>query len=318
MYCINNYFYFWLLFFLVNGVMSCLRLCVNIDYLLMLYEFFIESLPKSPSSPSLSKSATGERLEDLSASMTSMSTSFAPDLDSPSDLAKPNQKLYCDFRIENPQFILYENQLELKRSNSLIMDGIFLFKFNIDNERIKLHTVLSDFMIRLKSVSKKRVLKQNKHIILSPTTISFSGTIDNVRSESKPHQSFILDVQDINLNASPQMLSTSLKMMNTIQGSLDRKFKKPQSADGDDQRRDETQISLESFFKTVDFSSDEFWFTQGKKEPPVKDRPSTASLASIDSSFSQSNADAPRSLIREEVHFSFTILFSFWPLFDLS
>lgn len=84
-------------------------------------------------------------------------------------------------------------------------------------------------MIRLKSVKTKRVLKRKNYLVLAPTTATLIGTIEDetkngemgsVDEPEKKTQSFILELQDINLNLSPQMLSTSVKMANSIQNSL--------------------------------------------------------------------------------------------------
>jgi hypothetical protein len=78
----------------------------------------------------------------------------------------------------------------------------------------------------MRSVKAKRVLKRTKYVILEPITLMFSGTIEEpIKPESVDDyeiksQSFILDLQEIYLNLSPQMLSTSLKMANSIQTSI--------------------------------------------------------------------------------------------------
>ena len=84
----------------MNVCLSCLRLCVNVDYLLLLYDFFLLE--------SASKQGV-ERRESVG------------DREAIEVEANP-QRLFCEIRIENPQFVLYENQFELKESNSLIVD----------------------------------------------------------------------------------------------------------------------------------------------------------------------------------------------------
>jgi hypothetical protein len=92
-------------------------------------------------------------------------------------------------------------------------------------------------MIQMNSVKTKRVIRKSKHLILSPTSISLTGEIDNKiygpstlqnsmndMLEIKYKESFVLELQDLNLNLSPQMLNTSLKMMNSIQDSLNKVF----------------------------------------------------------------------------------------------
>ena len=92
---------------IVNVDLSFLRVCVNVDYILLLNDFFIDGLPKNTSESvdltkkienAIEKSKTEEKQ------------------------LEQQQKLTCNIRIENPQFILYENQFELWKTNSLIID----------------------------------------------------------------------------------------------------------------------------------------------------------------------------------------------------
>ena len=142
-----------------------------------------------------------------------------------SETTNTAQRLSCNVRIENPQFILYENQFEPQKSNTLIIDGLILFKVDLISKRTKIVTSFNDFMVQMRSVKAKRVLRRNKYIILQPTSIQLTGeiidyqkssafSVDDLEATNK--QNFILDLQDINLNLSPQMLNTSLKMANSI------------------------------------------------------------------------------------------------------
>jgi hypothetical protein len=79
----------------------------------------------------------------------------------------------------------------------------------------------------MRSVKAKRILKRTKYIILEPISVVFNGTIEDPgRPESSvddyetKKQTFFLDLQETKLNLSPQMLSTSLKMANSIQTSI--------------------------------------------------------------------------------------------------
>ena len=85
-----------------------MRLCVNVDYLLLLHDFFIDGLPV--------EKLPAEKLEKAKKS----STVESPALTTP--VEQVNQRMLCEIRIENPQFILFENQFELKKTNSLIID----------------------------------------------------------------------------------------------------------------------------------------------------------------------------------------------------
>lgn len=192
-----------------------MRLCVNVDYLLILYDFFIEGLPKKDESNGRENQVDFGINED--------------------EILQMSQRVFCDVKIVNPQFILYENQFDISKSNSLIIDCLINFRISLANKKTKIHTSLNDFMIRLKSVKTRRVLKRKNYLVLSPTSATLSGVIEEDSSNKnldlrsvddfdKKSQSFILDLQDILLNLSPQMLSTSLKMLNSIQNSLNEVF----------------------------------------------------------------------------------------------
>lgn len=190
------------------------------DYLILLNEFFVEGLPQPNNEFDL------EKEDESKQALSTLSKSSVDPNELLGQQRKIEQNIKCDFKIQNPQFILYENQYELKKSNSLIVDGLIHIMLDLTNERIKLNTMLSDFMIRLKSVRMKRVLKQNKHIILLPMSLTLTGVIDtrpvtSVDDLDRKLQTFVLDIQDVNFNMSPQVLNTSLKMLSSIQKSLD-------------------------------------------------------------------------------------------------
>lgn len=84
----------------INFHLSFMRVCLNIDYLLTLYEFFVEGIPKK---------------NELAIDQIDLELSDQESFNM-------NQRLFCDVIVENPQFIFYENQNELLRSNSFIID----------------------------------------------------------------------------------------------------------------------------------------------------------------------------------------------------
>lgn len=77
----------------------------------------------------------------------------------------------------------------------------------------------------------KKILTRKTCVLLSPTTVSFSGSIQesgeyrSAEDLEKRNQFFMLDVQKINLKISPQILSTFIKMINSIQNSMNKVIK---------------------------------------------------------------------------------------------
>ncbi len=72
-------------------------------------------------------------------------------------------------------------------------------------------------------------------MILSPTSLIFTGLVDDSLEIEQQQQSFTIDFQSIYLKMCPQMLKTSLKMVNSIQNSINQRFK-----------NDEDQLNIES------------------------------------------------------------------------
>jgi len=103
--------------------LSFLRVCVNVDYLLLLYDFFVECLPRSETDQSMSR-----KVDSLEKKIPKIAKEKISDLKQ--EHLNSQQTLICDIRIENPQFILYENQYELHKTNSLIIDVNMKFNYH--------------------------------------------------------------------------------------------------------------------------------------------------------------------------------------------
>lgn len=265
---------------IINVNLSFLRVCVNADYLLLLYDFFVEGLPKKELDAQ--ELVVAKKLNDSEPAL----PSIVEDLE---DILK--QKLLCDVRIEHPQFILYENQHELWKTNSLIIDGFMYFKLNLDDYKMKIFSQLSEFRIKLNLFKKRKYEKQNSYLILSPTSIGLTGTIDlnEIPNEKPSKQVFILDIQDIYLNACPPMLNTSLKMIDSIQNSINKRFKSNELVLPDNREEVLTQVKLESFFHPLAFGQSDFWFT------PFSSLSRSASVFSVLSSTSGTSASLSES-----------------------
>jgi hypothetical protein len=273
----------------ISTTLSNLRLCVNVDYLLLLHDFFVDGLPKKYVTESMIDDSLSEEASPRKSARQKIKKIVKE------EIRDVNQRLFCEVKIENPQFILYENQFQLKKTNSLIIDGTIFFNLNSANNKTKIYAALSDFMIKLRSARTKKFQKQNKYLILSPTTLSFTGVIDeneptSTRLETsstdlsgdKIKTSFTLDLQEINFNLCPLMLNTSLKMATSIQNSVSQRFKSEVI-----EVKEENKVSSVSLFQTMSFDSGDFWFTQNKFNSTNFDSMSMSSSSS-DLSMSQS------------------------------
>jgi hypothetical protein len=79
--------------------------------LLLLYDFFVEGLPKKSD---LSESPI---INERTVSKSEFGLNERIEIE-----RTPSQRLMFNVRIENPQFILYENQFEPNKSNTVIID----------------------------------------------------------------------------------------------------------------------------------------------------------------------------------------------------
>lgn len=199
-------------------------------------------------------------------------------------------RFFCDVRIETPQFILYENQFDLKRTNCLIIDGLINLKLSTVENQTKVYLELSDLMVKLKSFKKKKYETRNSYLILTPTSVSLTGQIDNNEispDSDRKHQSFICDFQEINLNMCSLMINTSLKMLNSITSSLAQRFPSSEATLPVDSESEaaNTWTSELSLFIPIAFAASDFWFTQCKNNGSMSSSSTSSSLstASADS-----------------------------------
>lgn len=202
-------------------------------------------------------------------------------------------RFFCDVRIETPQFILYENQFDLKRTNCLIIDGLINLKLSTVDNQTKVYLELNDLMVKLKSFKKKKYETRNSYLILTPTSVSLTGQIDSneiSHDSDRKHQSFICDFQEINLNMCSLMINTSLKMLNSITSSLAQRFP---SSDATpvlvDSEADNTWTSDLSLFNPIAFTASDFWFTQYKNNGSM-----SSSSTSSDLSVASTSDSCPR------------------------
>ncbi len=240
--------------------LSCLRICLNVDYLLLLHDFFVDGLPNTNAINTQNPPIVDDQvLEELK-------------------LKLNEQRLFCDVRIENPQFILYENQHALTKSNCLVIDGLIYFNLRTAEKKTKIYMELSDLMMKLKSFKKRKYETHASYLILAPTSISLTGLVDNdeqavVFNPDKKQQTFTCDIQEVNLNMCPAMLSTSMKMVSSIQASVSRRFgKSPEEDEVASRYRGyaTTWTPLSSLFSPISFRREDFWFTQDKADRQIQ------------------------------------------------
>ena len=86
-----------------------MRLCVNVDYILLIIDFFVNYELCTPAASAAvhvsSPTTTTNSIELLTAGIATGNNNFA-----------------IEIKVESPEFILFENQYELRKSNSFKID----------------------------------------------------------------------------------------------------------------------------------------------------------------------------------------------------
>ena len=93
--------------------------------MLLLYDFFVECLPKTVENDQ----SISRKVNSLEKNIPKIAKEKISELKQ--EQLNSQQTLICDIRIENPQFILYENQYELHKTNSLIIDVEYRMIFKL-------------------------------------------------------------------------------------------------------------------------------------------------------------------------------------------
>jgi hypothetical protein len=254
---------------------NCFRLCVNIDYLFLLYDFFIDGLPKETIDGSKTKSIKDNKVVKNEV------------VNRPLTIDTSNDLLFCDIMIEKPQFIIYESQYDIKNSNSLIIDGIFHFKVTRLDDSFKIYSNLSELKIMMKSIKNINDKPQKiSYLVLSPTAVVLSGSVDDSPQRfnadyDKTEQNFLLDISQVSLNMCPLIMNVSLKMVNSILTSLNNKFSvaTPDIVP-------QMKLPDESLFNSLNFNPNDFWFT--KVESNLDNSSSSLSLSEYSMTGSES------------------------------
>ena len=156
-------------------------------------------------------------------------------------------------------------------------------------------------MVKLRTFKNKSSSKRLNYIILAPTYMSITGVIEDdeacKESPDRKRQAFTIDFQEISLNMCPLMLNTSIKMLNSIQNSLNQRFKSEEICERKETITNTSDLSL---FNPVSFDTDEFWFTQLKDEN-MSQSSSSSDLGSLEDG-SRRGSEFPR-IQKEQVSF---------------
>jgi hypothetical protein len=219
------------------------------DYLILIYDFFVGGWPTAKQPPA----------------------KIQPETKPPA--FEKSDAIYWNFEFDNPRFILYEDQFDYKKSNVLILfTKLISFKLTSSDEKMDFYSSFFDFMIKLRSNKANKYGKPLKYTVLSPTTFNFFGVIfDSKRPENKDkiHEHYNVVLHDIYLNMTPLMLNISLKMWTSIMNSFDKRFN-PVAVE----KRVVSRVQDEGLFKPVPFKADDFWFTQKKSSEEASIRSS--------------------------------------------
>lgn len=169
--------------------MSCIRVCLSIDYLMVLQEFFINGLPSGKQKASQNKTLAESKAED------------------------DGSVTVIEVTIENPQLVLVENQIDITKSNNLFIDGQIYCSLTKHHQATDLYINLKDFILKLTG----RGFVYD-YLILQPAYISIDGTL------AMDYKTFDLSAKELNLSVCPTMINGISALVNSA-GSLMELFK---------------------------------------------------------------------------------------------
>ncbi|CAF2933999.1 unnamed protein product [Rotaria sp. Silwood2] len=254
----------------LSAQLESLYICISLDYLMILQDFFISGLPSGVNS-NVSNSDTstsnqtnqidsernrvkiGERLSRLSATVTrpSMSPSKAFVLQSPySSHQNTEIETHVDIIVKNPEVILLEDQHNLN-SNCLVLDLALQMRMITVGEDTKLYGWLKDLTVYS---SNFRELKDSnnsnskiKYRILQPAKADVIMILDNKQ------QKIDVRISDIIVSIAPAAVRTLIAVtssLGTLQTTVQEKEK----------------VNVKTLFNPKPFKDANFWFTKDTEE----------------------------------------------------
>ncbi|CAF0945953.1 unnamed protein product [Adineta ricciae] len=238
--------------------LESLYICISLDYLMTLQDFFISGLPSGNAETKPQAITTTDRVDPDRISVAQDTKSSNAPAKPPTPAAKPatpnadaEVETALDVLVKHPEVILLEDQHNAN-SNCLVLDLALEMRMNIVNEKSELSgrlrdlTVYSSNFAELKSAAnspskvKYRILQPAKAEICMLTTTE--------------EQKIDLRVSDIMVSIAPAAVRTVIGVMSslgTLQATTEAEVEK---------------INSKSIFDPKPFKDANFWFTKGIEE----------------------------------------------------
>ena len=195
-------------------------------------------------------------------------------------ILKEESRSIIECKLENPQFVLYENILNIKKSNSLIFNqkNIFL-KLDTFNQKQNLDFGFIDIIVKLKTFKTDISRKPIKYLIMSPTSVFFNST-ENIDQENQS-KFYKITLTEINITMTQLVVNSSLELIKSILKSLNESNLIAERVEQSKEQRERDEgrlVKFESLFKPILFDRNDFWFTKNKNKEVVNNETSAQSL----------------------------------------
>ncbi|CAF3586652.1 unnamed protein product [Adineta steineri] len=249
----------------LTAQLESLYICISLDYLMKLQDFFISGLPSAnaeskPQPPPPPPTTTTDQLEHdtnrnkLDARLSTVPTKTpvpAPKPPTTEPNADADVETFLEIVVKHPEVILLEDQHN-SNSNCLVLDLTFEMRISIVNNETKLYgwlrglTVYSSNFAELKN-SNNSVTKI-KYRILQPAEIDVLMTMTN------EEQKIDLRISDFMVSIAPAAVRTVIGVMNSL-GTLQVET-----------TEEIEKVNSTSLFDPKPFKDAKFWFTKDVEE----------------------------------------------------
>ncbi|CAF0751812.1 unnamed protein product [Rotaria sordida] len=242
----------------LSAQLESLYICVSLDYLMILQDFFIAGLPtgvnKNVSSSNTSISTkTDQRasrpstvVQKLSTSLSKASAPQSPNLSTEDE----EVETHVDVIVKNPEVILLEDQHKLN-SNCLVLDLALQMRMINVGEDTKLYGWLKDLTVYSSNFAELKDSKNSqskiKYRILQP------AKADIIMIMNDKQQKFDLRISDIIVSIAPAAVRTLIAVtssLGTLQTTVPEKEK----------------VNVKTLFNPKPFKDANFWFTKDSEE----------------------------------------------------
>ncbi|CAF3380389.1 unnamed protein product [Rotaria sp. Silwood1] len=254
----------------LSAQLESLYICISLDYLMTLQDFFISGLPSNInnniSSSDTSKSTKTNQIESeenrvkTDERLSRSSTAIQRPSTAPSKASVPQSpysssqnteiETHVDVIVKNPEIILLEDQHN-PNSNCLVLDLALQMRMITVDEDIKLYGWLKDLTVYSSNFAELKNSRNSnskiKYRILQPAKADVIMILDNKQ------QKIDVRISDIIVSIAPAAVRTLIGVTSSL-GTLQTTVQETE------------KVNVKTLFKPKPFKDANFWFTQDAEE----------------------------------------------------